>query len=201
MSKEKRFWDWFCSNSQVYSEINNLKDESKIDELLDDLLSHLHHYSEGLYFQIGGNEKVNELIISAEGNRKYFAAVEQLASSAPKINNWQIIAFKPAQGIDFITKYKNVVLNPKEIWFLPLYNEKDTSQLGLRLHIPNIDQGDNKEYINGMYEVLDTILGEKACSLDIDYIEVDKLPEYPEKEDLIELIELPEYIDWRKSKR
>jgi hypothetical protein len=200
MSKEKVFWNWFRKKSKIYSEINELNDENKINKLLDSLLKHLHDYSEGLFFQIGGDNAVNELIISADGNKNYFTTVENLVDSAPKIRHWKIIAFKPPQGSDFVTKYKNAILNPKEIWFLPFDND-DIVQLGLRFYIPNFAQKDKDDYINGMYQVLDTILGEKACALDIDYVDVDNLPACPEAEGLIELVELPDYINWRKSQK
>ena len=201
VTKAEIFWEWFKINNSRYFYLNQIVSSEEKANLLDDFLEQLHEYCDKLYFEIGGfpNEP-QELIISAEGDKDYFHKVEELISKAPKINDWQIIAFKPPMGADFITEYEDIKLNPQKIWFLPLDNKNNPTELGLKLYLPNYIPKKEKTFFEGCYQVLDTILGEKSFALDINHVELDKLPMNPEKKGLIELPELPKYIAWRKTK-
>lgn len=200
MSREEIFWNWFKANSSKYYYLNQMADFEK-EKLLDEFLKQLHNYCDKLFFEIGGvpNEP-QELIISAEGNTDYFDKVETLVAKAPQIEDWQIIAFKPPMGVDYVTEYEGIKLDPHEIWFLPLDNEDDPKALGLKICLPNYNSKKEKVLLEGCYQILDTILGEKSVALDLQHVEVDKLPKKPEEKGLIELSELPKYITWRKTK-
>lgn len=198
--KEEIFWEWFRVNNSKYYDLNSLFDPNEKEGLLNAFLYQLHKYNPNLYFEIGGalNES-QELIISAEGNVKYFADVEALVAKAPKLSNWHIIAFKPPMGVSFVTNYEGVKLDPREIWFLPLINEKKPTLLGIRMCFPSYEKHKEKIFIRVAYQVLDTILGEKSVALDLEYVEVNELPPKPEEEGLIELVDLPAYIKWHKG--
>ena len=201
MSKEKIFWKWFEENNSKYFYLNQISEANKKEELLDALLNHLHDYCDKLFFEIGGiPNEAQELIISAEGDKKYFNKVEKLVSQAPKIKDWEILAFKRPMGTRFTTNYEGIELNPQKIWFLPLDNENEPQMFGVRIYMNNYNFQEEKLFLNASYQVLDAILGEKSNALDIHHVEVDKLPPEPEKNELIRLTELPEYITWRKSK-
>lgn len=201
MSKESKFWNWFKTNNSSYFYLNQLTDNSKKESLLNEFLENLHEYSDGLFFELGGYPNgTQELIISAEGNKEYFKAAEKLVAKAPKIDEWEFICLKPPMGVDFITKYEDIELDPKTMWFLPLTNSSNPKILGLRVYSPNYHSSKNKVYLNAVNQVLDTILGEKSRALDVHHLEVGKVPPNPEDEGLIELVELKEYINWKKSK-
>jgi len=202
MKKEERFWNWFKENNSKYFYLNQISDTDKKEKLLNHFLEQLHQYCDGLFFEIGGvpNES-QELIISAEGDKNYFHNVEELVAYAPKINDWQIIAFKPPMGIDFIAEYEGVKLNPKETWFLPLTTDSDPKIFGIKVCFEHYTKKKHNQFLNGAYQILDVILGEKSNTLDIQHVEVDKLPQKPEDEGLIELSDLQNYIEWRKSNK
>ena len=48
--------------------------------------------------------------------------------------------------------------------------------------------------------MLDTVLGEKVFALDVKFIEIGYLPDNPEKQGMMELHDLPEFIKWKKAK-
>lgn len=201
MGKEETFWAWFKTNSDKYYHLNQLSDVKEKENLLEIFLKQLHIYCDNLFFEIGGiANEVQELIISAAGNKDYFDKVERLVAKAPKMHDWQIVAFKPSMGIDFVSEYEDVKLDPKQIWFLPLENENDPKELGLRICLPNYNPKKEKVFIAGCYQLFDTILGEKSAALDIQHVEVNRLPNKPEEKGLIELTELQKYISWRKTK-
>ena len=156
MSSEGKFWNWFKENSFKYYNLNLIADADEKEKLLDVFLENLHNYCDKLFFEIGGNHnEAQELIITAEGNKNYFSKVEKLVSMAPIMNGWQVIAFKPPMGIDFITEYEDIRLNPNEIWFLPLDNENDPSALGLKICMPGYNARKEKTYLEGCYQMLD----------------------------------------------
>jgi len=200
MGSEKRFWEWFSKNQNKYFYLNQINNKSAKDKLLDDFLIQLHKYCSNLYFLIGGqpNEK-QELIITAEGNKDYFKKVIDLTNNAPIFDNWEIVAFKPPQGTDFITEYKGITIDPTQMWFLPLEDDENPMLLGLKIYINNYDLKIEEDYLFATYIVLDTILGEKSNTEDIEYIVLEKLPKEYKGLDLIKLSQIQDYINWSKK--
>lgn len=199
MTKSKEFWQWFTDNHAAYTFLTSI-DQSIKEQLLDNLLAHLHKYCNKLYFEIGGfPDEEQELIITAEGNKNYFSKVEQLISDAPKINGWSFIAFKQPTNDHFTSKWGNIELDTKDIWFIPL--ESDSSQeIGIRIYVPNYDQIKDDDSANPLLlKMIDTIIGEKSFSLDVAYIEFTSKLGDPEEEGQIPIIELSSFIDWSKS--
>ena len=200
MISDKQFWDWFIKNNSKYFFLNQINDSHLKEKLLNDFLEKLHSYCDNLFFLIGGfPDEEQELIITAEGNKQYFSKVIELTASAPNIKDWKIIPFKQPKEIDFVTNYKNLSLDPRVMWFLPLANPDDPNQIGLRVCTPNFITANSIDFLFATNIVLDNILGERSFAEDITYLEVDKLPSNPEH-GFIKLAELPMYISWVKSK-
>ena len=83
---------------------------------------------------------------------------------------------------------------------MPLTIENNPN-IGIRVFLKNHDVvKDNKILTPLLYKMLDTIIGEKSFALDIDYVDTEQLPNNPEEEDLYPILELPEYIEWQKSR-
>ncbi|MGZ5192022.1 MAG: hypothetical protein ACXWCZ_13520 [Flavisolibacter sp.] len=201
MLQEEKFWQWFENHQSEYLHLDEL-DYQRKEFLLDQFLKRLHEYCDKLYFQIGGTpaKERRELVISAEGNLEYFEAVEKLISAAPELNNWKVVGFKQPMGTDFITEYGELVLDPKKMWFLPLNNEQDPKMIGIKICIDKYDSNYASKFKQAVYQVLDTILGEKATATELNYLDVGALSDYdPEKDGLIELVELSNYITWKKA--
>jgi hypothetical protein len=199
MNAISRFWNWFQENNKAYTFLNTV-DQTIKDQLLSDFLDQLHLYSDNLYFEIGGfPDEDQELIITAEGQTKYFDKVEELINSAPQISGWQFIAYKqPTEG-HFISKWGEIELDTEEMWFLPLESEH-TTDIGIRVYLKNNDLIKDNEYLTPLlYKMIDTIVGEKSFALDIKYVDTDLQPDDPEEEGMYPIIELPGYISWYKS--
>ncbi|MFA6083776.1 hypothetical protein [Mucilaginibacter sp.] len=199
MSKEQQFWDWFKENEAKYFFLNQINDNNEKERLLDDFLFHLHEYCNHLFFEVGGypNEK-QDLIITAEGDTDFFDEVETLVKEAPQLEYWNVLAFKPVRE-DYTTEYNSIKLDPKGIYFIPL-NNNDPNRIGLRIYIDKYTPINKEDFLTAVYLVLDNILGEKSNALDIGYVEIESLSSISEKEELIELTKLPQYIKWKRSK-
>lgn len=189
------FWDWFEKNNAQYFFLNQIEDESERDRIMDLLLEKLHKFSDQLYFLIGGlPDEKQDLIITAEGNKDYFPKVEELVNSAPALDNWNIIAFKPAADTAFTTDFNNAQINSSKTLFIPLENKKSPDLLGVRLIVNNFSTENKQDFLNAAYETLDTLLGEKANAMYINYVEVSGPNESHPQSAIIPLSDLPSYI-------
>lgn len=200
-SNEKQFWNWFKNNNPKFFFINQIVDNQEKERLLNEFLKQLHTYDEHLFFEIGGfPHGTQELIITADGDLEQFEKVEHLVSEAPHMKDWRIIAFKPPAESGFTINYMGIKLSPENLWFFPLENKKAPNLFGLKVYLEDYDNRREKEYLTAVYLILDSLLGEKSSAQDIQHVETDQLPSNPEKQGLIELLELPKYIKWKKFK-
>ncbi len=195
-NRESIFWDWFIKHSEDYLNIDH---SERKEELLDELLSVLQDYCDKLFFQLVSNEEKKQLIITADGQKAFFSKVTDLVHAAPPVAPWEIIAFKPQLGNIFCTRYENIFLDPTKLFFSPLESSASSQELGIRIYIDHADFHRNKQtYHNGVYQLVDSLLGEQYAALNIDYIDVDQVPKMHDSR-LIPLSDLQEYIEWRKS--
>jgi hypothetical protein len=193
VTKEEEFWSWVKENRK------NFVDES-CEKYLDEFLMHLHIYDENLFFEIGGNDDEREIIITALGNKEHFDSVYKLVGAAPVIEHWKITALKPAvsyQDRQFIANYYGVELNTEKMNFIPLVNSSKPNLMGLRVLVNNFDQLKYETFYEGAVMVINTIVGEKVAAEDINYIEV---MANDNSKDSYAMTDLPDYINWRKSK-
>jgi hypothetical protein len=189
------FWSWFIRNELELSRIGNSE-----DPLMTDLMSKLHRIHEDLFFELGTNFEPHELVITAEGKRRLFPLVDELAASAPVIPQWKIVALKPPQGFDFVTNFEGSDYDPKTMWFLPMIRKQgEESLLGLRVGIPHLDLKKKAEAQTAVLIILDTALGERTAAEEIHYLDACPLPDAPADQGFIELMELPRYIEWKKK--
>lgn len=199
--KATKFWDWFSTIQPKFKEISRLDEHEDWDALQGECIGKLHEFNDGLFFEIGGRDEGQQMdfIVTSEGNKDLFDIVEELVEAAPHIDGWQIIALKPPMGADFMLDYEGVRMDPNIMWFLPLKNEGNPEEIGLRVGITDFQPEEEKKYIAGLYLILDALLGEKSNALDIGYIEVDPLPEGHTGLGYIEMSALSEFVRIKKS--
>lgn len=199
MFKAKEFWDWFNENNARYLFIHEVEPHLQ-QKFLSELADKLHAYNRNLFFLVGGHPNEDmELVITAEGNKKYFDNVSELVSAAPEIARWKVIAFKPPMGCDFKIDYQGLTFDPKEIWFMSMENPDEPNDIGIQVCYNNYEQEKENEFLGGTFLILDIVLGEKSSALDLHHIEVGPLPENPLEEGFLPLSSLKQYIESRKS--
>ena len=203
-SRAKRaqaFWNWFSQNHQQYLFLSDV-DADERDRLMDDFLIELHKYNRHLFFEIGGDKSAEqlELAISAEGNVKYFPAVEFLVKKAPLLKDWVIMAFKQPMDSRFVLDYQGYEFDPQKIIFIPLISKTHADHVGLSVCYPDYDEEQKSILLGGTYLLLDALLGEKSSCLDIDYLKVIRTPDNIGDYDFSHLSALKEYIDEVKGR-
>ena len=204
MERAKEFWDWFEKNHKSYSnfnEIYEMKAEESV-ELLDAITKEIKKFSEGLFVEISATADKKELVVTAQGNREFFADALALVEHAPSIGSWNFIALKPAIGLDFNFKMADVTINPDEILFMPLEADAYPDDVAIRLYHKSYttEEGATRNaVIVGLYAALNMFLGEIATTLDLDYIDFEDMP-HP-KEQTFPFSELKAYIEYKKEKR
>jgi hypothetical protein len=198
MNSASAFWEWFIDNNQKYQDLQN----SDKERLMNEFLSKLQDFHPQLYFQIGIHKNDDfEVVITADGRVDNFEKVEDLVRNAPNIHNWKITAYKQPKGFNFATRYKGIIFNPDKLWFMPLENKDHPKNLGIRVGIKEFDKHRENDFYFGISILLETCLGEKSAALDIDYLDICKLPENPEETGWIELPQIQQYIEWKKRKK
>lgn len=193
-AKDLDFWQWFLKHQ---NRIESFREGN--DQVIDELLTQLHKYNKNLYLEISTNSEIKELVITAEGDSTQFESVRNLIAQAPNLKNWKFTAFKPAFGFGFTHNYEGIEYAPEKMWFLPLENASDPSAVGIRIGIPNFNEKNHIHSKAALWIILDTGLGELAAAQEIQYMDTGALPSNPEKEGYIELAELQEYLEWKKS--
>lgn len=111
-----------------------------------------------------------------------------------------IYAFIPQRDLPVKTQYEDTELTPTEIWFMPLNSASKPKSIGIKVCSPNYEIVKNNKWLKpAVYKLLDTILGEKVFALDIDFVDIGDLPKDPEKEGMIELVDLARFVIWKKK--
>lgn len=184
-SKQEAFWDWFSKNSEAYFYF-----EQNQNFLFSQLKSELNKLHTDLVFEFSVilENNTREFIISADGIKNTFPLVSDLVSIAPKLNKWQIIAFRqPHKGITQIN-YDNLIVKFEDVFFR--YG-KDNGQIALELNIRNFYE--SSEWTGATFILLDTVLGEYHSEMSISRIEKKILKE-EEIDTLFPITALPKII-------
>lgn len=200
--KEKAvlFWNWFSENQSKLLYFNPFTSE-KMFHFIEAISDELDKYNPSIFFEIGkhpNNDRI-QLVITAAGNQKHFPDVELLCSQAPTFENWEIIAFKPAMGTAFLLRYRGIELNPDTIIFIPLENKEIPEAVGIHICFDQLNTENRDVLIGGTYLILDCILGERATTLDIDYLDVIRTPANIDQYDYKYLYEIAPYIEEKKK--
>jgi hypothetical protein len=197
----EQFWKWFSGNNSKFLFATEV-DAAERDRMMAEFGNELHKYHPNLYFLLGGHpdHKDVELIITAEGISEYFPFVEELVSMAPAINGWRVIAFKPPLGKGLSVEIGGRTFDPGKTIFIPLRNEEAPQGVGLRICYPDYEEHKKNLFLQGTYIMLDTLLGERSTTLDIDYLEVDRTPPDIAQHPFMHLEDIKEHIDKVKGR-
>ena len=190
----EEFWCWLTPRIDALRVL--------AQSLWDEVSVRLQQVDENLRFEISddlGNGR--ELIVTAEGKAGSFPPADALVSAAPDIKGWKFISLKPAQGFHFQIDYEGVHLDPRDLWFLPLSSAEQPAAIGIRVGVPGLTRRQHLAAQNAVLVILDTGLGERSAALDLQHVEVTRLPATPAEKGFRRLPELPAYISERRRRK
>jgi hypothetical protein len=175
---EIKFWQWFEANS-----VRLINFELDQEAIFAEISKQLEKVHKDLTFEFGPLENSKrEFVVTADGIKAAFPAVESLVHSAPIFKDWTIVAFRQPQGIHFVIEMDGHKISADDIWFA---TEPDGDKTGLYLFIRNLSP-DNQEILGqASFILLDAALGEFVVETKIGFIERNILPPTPESTGLL----------------
>jgi hypothetical protein len=190
-TKEEEFWNWFSKNEENLYNIEH-EDTGLFEELTNQLLN----VNEGLTFEFCQSEEgeKKEFYVSADGMKDCFPAVIDLVKKAPKFLKWNIRAFRQRMNNDEVfIEINSVELSYDDLFFR---YTNDYDKIGLEIHVRGFK--DNRDYISGIFILLDALLGEYDVATQISFIEWLQLDE-EKKSDLSPFIDLRSLVNNQKA--
>ena len=177
-NQEKKFWNWFVANKELFenilSNVNGIN-QDEIENSMNLFEENLHQYNENLWFRMGSQNPF-ELIITAEGNKNWFPFVEKLVENSPKIENWKIISFIQPKNIenDFFYKQDGYELTANDIFFS--FSENPSGQDGYFLEIMFYVKDDkfidDDGFKSSIIRIAETTVGEYDFAKIVGFIDV-----------------------------
>ena len=136
---EEDFWKWFKSNEAMLYGF-----ETNREQMFDQLGARMHRINPNLTFEFGPIENgKREFVISADGIREAFPAVEKLYAIAPSMPRWKFTKFRPRrkpmnmdyQGVSVPATSVTVQLTRNGQWaditvFVPNYSAANRDSFG-----------------------------------------------------------------------
>ncbi|MEK7257399.1 MAG: hypothetical protein AAB316_21770 [Bacteroidota bacterium] len=198
------FWTWFGKNQKALTFIQEME-EDESNRLCEQLDNQLVKVSPHLHYEIAGfeNDK-RQLVITTGGNPDYFPLAEELVKQAPKFEEWEIYALKPAlpKGTFIRLKEGGVTFSNEQMWFQPFRKPSEPNDLRLVIFIRLPDFVEDQRLIaEGLFKMLYLTLGERSVSQDIQTIEIALVDDEPEERGVQPLRQLPEFIEYFNRER
>ncbi|RTY66769.1 hypothetical protein [Flavobacterium sp. LB2P53] len=208
MRKINTFWNWFQDNNQTIK--NGINETPKNQKHISFWLSkNLSYYCKEIDFMIvfpihnnNNNNNKFELIITANGNPKYFNQVIDLVDNAPQLKTWKFTAFiQPTEKIEEIMKgldepyiFHEITLKASELTFLPVEYHEVTQKFDIVVFLKSYNlYCDTKTLQQAIFIIMQDIVGEKFLYQNINFVQLAQVPD--NKDGLVHLYELQRYLD------
>ena len=161
---EAQFWAWFKKNQDMLYHFE--RDHQRTFDKLNAAMSKVHP---DLTFEFGQEENgKREFIISADGLKDAFPAVESLYASAPSLPRWTFIKFRPRRSAMKI-QMGEVKLESTDI---EVAIEADGDKAGFTVFVKGYDESQLQQYKHAAFIMLDHAIGEYDMETKVGFIEV-----------------------------
>lgn len=189
------FWAWFAGREKEFFKV--LFKGTDIDSrFMDKVIPQLHQLN-GQFYCLAGkfDEQTVEMVISAEGDIKFFAFVEDLVAAAPALPGWKFTALKPGLGFDIKIGMNGYEFSRENISFYSNENSEYPDQIDITFVHPDYSEAHHKEIGNGIMIFLENALGELATATLIDNVQFSAANGH----ELIPLEKLEGFLQWREK--
>lgn len=165
-SKEEKFWEWFLKNDTLLFNFEE-NQEATFSEL-NNALRKVHKDLTFVFGPIISNRR--EFIVSADGFASLIPFVAKLVHSAPKMNNWTVLAFRPAQDGPCNIELNGIKVTDKDLKFDFL--DEINNRIGLNIHAKG-DENNRANYEMAVFIFLDHYIGEYDVMTKVGQIKID----------------------------
>ena len=192
------FWNWFIKNEKSFFKV--IKEQGDVNTLFFiDLSKKLNELKSGYWFLAGMfDEDTAELILTADGDLKNIAFVEDLVEEAPQIKGWKITALKQESGFENqgieIDDYK-FSKDTLRFYSNDLNNYPD--EIDITITHKSLSEDNRIDITNGIYLFLDNALGELNSVSIIDNLSVVNTSDATS--DLVPIEKLKDFLIWREK--
>lgn len=163
-SPEPQFWAWFEKNEDMLFYFE--RDQERTFDQLNAEMSTVHP---DLTFEFGPIENgKREFVISADGLKDAFPAVESLYASAPVLPRWTFVKFRPRRPPMKI-QIGDLQLEPSDI---EVAVEADSGKAGFTVFVKGYDESRKSQFSQAAFLMLDQTIGEYDMEMKVGFIEV-----------------------------
>jgi hypothetical protein len=163
-SPENEFWNWFEKNENRLFTF-----ETDRDRVFDEIAGKMKNVHESVTFEFGPVvDGKREFVISADGIKDAFPAVEKLYESAPKLSRWKFIKFRPRR-VPMDINYGGVKVKKADVFCTV---EPDGNKAGVTVYIRGYQDRLKNQYTAIAFLMLDQALGEYDVETKVGFIEV-----------------------------
>ncbi len=189
----KKFWSWFKKNEKSFKDF-----EKNRDTVINQILGACSGVNPALSIELeSGVKGVVNITFSTNGDSDLIPVVQEMVKRAPKIKGWNIIAFRQKITIEQL-KVKVLEIDKKKfdtntIKFKATENE---NKLDLIIYAKGISRSNFTDASYQLSVLIDQILGEYNCAMQINQIDYEELPKDKKLlSELKPLLELADYVD------
>lgn len=167
-SPENEFWRWFEANETSLFDF-----EGHQERIFTALTEELQRVHPDLTFElsVAVENGVREFVISADGIRDAFPAVEALHAAAPALPRWRWIRFRPRRGPSDI-QIADRVIRAEDVRYV-LYQDEEPGKLGILLFMEGYTEEEHNLYGQVGFLMLDGALGEYDVETRVGGIDID----------------------------
>ena len=152
-SATSTFWTWFQANTPALLAVTTCR-----EPICEALVEELRRIAPELTFQFGPvHDGRREFVISADGIRDAFPAVEALAAAAPPLAQWTITRFRPGLPGPHRLHFGGVEVDSKDVL---VRVEPDGDRIGLTVALPRFAPTPELRWEHAGFILLDMSLGE-----------------------------------------
>jgi hypothetical protein len=163
-SPEALFWQWFDKNQDMLFHFEKAQERT-----FDKLRAAMSKVHPRLTFEFGPDiDGKREFIISADGMKDAFPAVESLYATAPVLPRWKFIKFRPRRSA-MTFQMGNLKLEPSD---LEVAVEADGSKAGFTIFVKGYNDAQKPQFDQAAFLMLDAVIGEHDMETKVGFIEI-----------------------------
>lgn len=192
------FWNWFTKyETDFYNVVKTNKD---IETLFFDKISpKISELQNGFFFVTGMyNDHTAELIITADGDIKNIAFVEDLVETAPSLEKWRFTALKPALNIEDVNiSMAGYEFNGTNLFFYANEKAAYPDEVDISIIHNELNDENRNQISTGVYIFLDNYLGELDFINNIDNLSI--VGSHEAEKEPVPISKLKDFLTWRQK--